>query len=336
MTPTAPRKIPHTALAMLCAAAITLGAPAQQTASTEESGRVDPPSERLQFDARWLPVRPRTPEGPYPNLPRDWQPIANPRIEVPSNRPLEGLRICIDAGHGGHVWGPTHGYVAGTRGADTGFSESEANLRAALFLWDLLTQAGAEVVMTRTRPDRLTEDDSSARIELHARVAKADDENCDYFLSIHHNAPAPNQPRDVNYTSVYYFDTSQYNDEYNRDPVYVPRHHDEELNRERCDLALAIQEALSRRLDLPPIRVPEQWAEHFGHGVPHGDFHVIRETDLPAVLVECSFMTHPDEDRRLNDPARAKQEALGIFEGILAHFRTHPIRRWSGQADVTP
>ncbi len=313
------------ALANPSAAAQVLGSEAKEEAP-----------EPTVFDERWLAVRPRKAEGIYPNLPPDWQPIANPRYEVPSDRPLAGLRICIDAGHGGQVWGSAHGYTGGTRGAESGLTESEANLRTALFLWDLLTQAGAEVVMTRTRPDRMTAPGTSARVELHERVAIAETEHCDHFLSIHHNAPGGNQDPQTNYTSVHYFDTSEYDEEYNRDPVYVRRHPDPELNTERSELALAIQNALVRRLDLPPVKLPEDWPQHFDRGVPHGDFHVIREISVPAVLVECSFMTNPEEDRRLNDPGRAKQEALAIFEGILDHFESRPIRPWIGRGRSGP
>jgi len=138
----------------------------------------------VEFDKQWYEVRPRAEKGIYPNEPPDWQAMPNPRYEVKDGRPLEGLRICVDAGHGGQVWGPTHGYTGGTRGRETGFPESEANLRTAFFLWDLLTQAGAEVTMTRTGPDRMAEPcfappksdewNRNRDQELYSRVQMAD------------------------------------------------------------------------------------------------------------------------------------------------------------------
>jgi N-acetylmuramoyl-L-alanine amidase len=287
-----------------------------------------------EFDPRWTPTRPRTPEGIYPNLGSDWQALPNFRYEVSSGQPLAGLHICIDAGHGGQIWGPAHGYTAGTRGVNTGLSESEANLRTALFLWDLLTQAGADVTMTRVREDRLTPTPTSGdgRVEeLHIRDTMAEQASCDYFIAIHHNAPGGNQPN-LNYTAVYYFDTAHYDAEYNADPQYVQRHPDPELNAERVSLAEAVQRGLSTRLGLPVIPISAGGENDMGHEVPHGDYHVIREIGIPAILVESSFMTNPGEDLRLNDPARAKQEAIGIFEGLLAHFQDHPIQRWSARA----
>jgi N-acetylmuramoyl-L-alanine amidase len=287
------------------------------------------------FDERWLGVRPRTETGVYPNEPADWVAMENPRYAVPDDRPLEGLNICVDAGHGGQVWGAAHGYTGGTRGGNSGFTESEANLRTAFFLWDLLTQAGAEVTMTRTRPDRMslpahadpTPWQDAKQPELMSRVAIATQAGCDYYITIHHNAGGRGN---TNYVSCYYYDTRQWDDEYNADPLYTHRYPDEELNRERYEMAMEIQSAMSRRLNLRVISPQFEWGNMYhGHGVPSHDIYVLRESKLPAVLVEVSFMPNAEEDLRLNDPARAKQAAVGVFEGVLAHFRHRPIRRWS-------
>jgi N-acetylmuramoyl-L-alanine amidase len=301
-------------------------------ASGDEFPRRKPPTE---FNKQWYDVIPRTEKGAYPNVPAEWQPLDNPRYEVPDVRPLEGLRICVDAGHGGQVWGSTHGYTGGTRGRNTGLTESEANLRTAFFLWDLLTQAGAEVTMTRTSPDRMAEPceaspksdewNKNRQEELYSRVRIADQAGCDYFITIHHNAGSKS-----NYVSCYYYDTSQWNDEYNATAPYVKRYPDEELNRERYQMTNEIQNALSRRLNLRVIDPVNEWSKmYYGHGVPSHDIVVLRESKLVGVLVEVSFMTDPEEDLRLNDPGRAKQAAIGIFEGIQSHFRYRPIRRWS-------
>jgi N-acetylmuramoyl-L-alanine amidase len=296
----------------------------------------------VEFDKQWYDVRPRTEKGVYPNVPPDWQPMPNPRYEVPEGHPLEGLRICVDAGHGGQVWGSTHGYTGGTRGRNTGFTESEANLRTAFFLWDLLTQAGAEVTMTLTGPDRMAEPcyappkseewNKNRNQELYSRVQIADKAGCDYFITIHHNAGSKS-----NYVSCYYYDTRQWDDKYNATAPYVKRYPDEELNRERYQMAIEIQNALSRRLNLRVIDPAIEWSKmYYGHGVPSHDIVVLRESKLVGVLVEVSFMTDPEEDLRLNDPARAKQAAAGIFEGILANFRFRPIRRWSERPLAKP
>jgi len=316
----------------------------QETFIPKVTEKYQPPERKLpeKFNNKWYRVRPRTEKGIYPNVPEDWEPMENPRYEVAENRPLKGLRICVDAGHGGQLWGPTHGYTGGTRGRNTGFLEDEANLRVAFFLWDLLTQAGAEVTMTRKGPDRMSEAcfaplrskewQLNRHKELYSRVQIADEAGCDYFITIHHNAGAP-----TNYLSCYYFDTSQWDDEYNESAPYVKRYSDEELNRERYQMTIEIQNAMSRTLDLRVINPAMEWSRmYYGYGVPSHNITVLRESKIVGVLVEVSFMTDPEEDVRLNDPARAKQAAKGVYEGILGHFRYRPIKRWSERPLAKP
>ncbi|ANU11606.1 cell wall hydrolase/autolysin [Planococcus antarcticus DSM 14505] len=51
-------------------------------------------------------------------------------------------------------------------------------------------------------------------------------------------------------------------------------------------------------------------------GVKHGDFAVLRNTHMPAILVECGFMTHKQEVELLKSTAYRKRCALGICFGI--------------------
>ena len=51
-------------------------------------------------------------------------------------------------------------------------------------------------------------------------------------------------------------------------------------------------------------------------GVKQGDFAVLRDTHMPAILVECGFMTHKQEVELLKSAAYRKRCALGICFGI--------------------
>lgn len=53
-------------------------------------------------------------------------------------------------------------------------------------------------------------------------------------------------------------------------------------------------------------------------GIRSEDYAVLRETDMPAVLVETGFMTCPEELNRLLDTDYQKLLAHGIAQGILA------------------
>jgi len=56
-------------------------------------------------------------------------------------------------------------------------------------------------------------------------------------------------------------------------------------------------------------------------GVKHGNFHVIRETTMPAILIEGGFITHPKERGHLSDQKYLERLALGIAEGIDQYFK---------------
>lgn len=52
-------------------------------------------------------------------------------------------------------------------------------------------------------------------------------------------------------------------------------------------------------------------------GVKKGDFAVLRETKMPAILVECGFMTNKTEANLLKSPAFQQECAEAIYFGLL-------------------
>src|SRR5437764_9527508 len=83
-------------------------------------------------------------------------------------KPLAGAVIVVDPGHGGQRYSKS--YTGGTRGVNSGLTESELNLRVAVELAKLLRERGATVFLTRTADHRLSREGSSNKDELHARV----------------------------------------------------------------------------------------------------------------------------------------------------------------------
>ncbi len=111
------------------------------------------------------------------------------RSQTPG-RPLEGVTVLLDAGHGGSDPGALG--VAGS----TGPVESQVNLAAVYAVKYRLEQMGATVALTRT-------DDS--RVSLDERCIISEQMKPDIFLSIHHNSAG--LTRDLNNTrrmEVYY------------------------------------------------------------------------------------------------------------------------------------
>lgn len=105
--------------------------------------------------------------------------------EIQKSHPLTGRRIVVDPGH------PPAGAIG-----PSGLHESEANLAVALKLRELLANAGAEVIMTRT---------TDSAVDLYPRTRLADSLDADLLISIHNNAlPDGVEPWRNNGSSVFY------------------------------------------------------------------------------------------------------------------------------------
>lgn len=90
--------------------------------------------------------------------------------EVNPDNPLDSKKIIIDPGHGGNDYGatgPGHLY------------EKDVNLEMSFYLKDMLEEAGAEIIMTRT---------DDVFVNLYDRPEKIDSYNPDLLISVHANA----------------------------------------------------------------------------------------------------------------------------------------------------
>jgi N-acetylmuramoyl-L-alanine amidase len=59
-------------------------------------------------------------------------------------------------------------------------------------------------------------------------------------------------------------------------------------------------------------------------GIRSGNFAVIRETRMPAILIEGGFMTNDNELKRLRDPAHIQLMAESIAIGVREYLRACP------------
>lgn len=182
--------------------------------------------------------------------------------------PLLGRRIAVDAGHGG---------VASGAIGPTRLREKEANLAIALRLRDLLERAGAKVVLTRT-------DDRD--VDLFERVALAERDGAEMFLSIHNNALPDDQDPFWRHGTGTYF--------------YHPQSR---------ALAEAIQGAMLDELKLRD------------DGIWEGNFVVTRATGMPSVLVEIAYVMYPPEEMLLRDPLFQGRVAMALLKGVESFFR---------------
>jgi len=53
-------------------------------------------------------------------------------------------------------------------------------------------------------------------------------------------------------------------------------------------------------------------------------FVVLKAPDIPSILVETAFITNPEEESRLRDPAHQGRVADAILKGVKAYFRDNP------------
>jgi len=51
-------------------------------------------------------------------------------------------------------------------------------------------------------------------------------------------------------------------------------------------------------------------------------FYVLRQTDVPRVLVECAYVSNPTEEARLRDDQFLQAAAEALYDGIEEFFRT--------------
>lgn len=58
--------------------------------------------------------------------------------------------------------------------------------------------------------------------------------------------------------------------------------------------------------------------------VEQANFAVLRAPDIPSVLVETAFISNPDEESRLKDPAHQNRLADALMRGILRYFQANP------------
>ena len=158
-----------------------------------------------------------------------------------------------------------------------GLIEEDINLSVAMQLADDLRAMGYDVREYRTTPDGNVI--SPVAADLRKRAAEANAWGADYFISIHTNSstnPAANG-----------FET------------YVYR-----LNSTSARLAQSIQNAVIAALGVKD------------NGVRQANFSVLRNTSMPAVLVELGYLSNPTEALNLNSSAWQAKIAAAIAEGI--------------------
>lgn len=195
--------------------------------------------------------------------------------------PTSGKRIVIDAGHGEPDGGAT-----GVQGV----KEQEINLAIAFKVQEFLEQSGAEVVVTRADENSIHDSGSTIRSkkisDMKNRRKIMNESNADVFVSIHMNQ----------------FDQTQYRGH----QVFYSKN-----NEQSKQIAQLIQARLIEVLDPPEKREIKPASK---------DIYLLHNAEIPAVLIECGFLSNPEEEKLLLTEEYQKKLAWGIYTGLIQYF----------------
>lgn len=244
---------------------------------------------------------------------RPVMPSAASRVKMaPGMRPLI---VAIDPGHGGQDPGAS---------GPSGKHEKDVTLAIGRELARQINATpGMKAYMTRT---------TDVFIPLPMRAQKARAAKADIFISIHADAA---ENRSATGSSVYVLSTKGASSQ--RARWLADKENAADLiggvRLQKTDSTLA-----NVLLDLAQsghMKASEDAAGHVLGGlkrignnhkpdIERANFAVLRTSDMPAMLVETAFISNPDEERRLTDPAYQRRIAGAVLDGVSTFFTRQP------------
>ena len=195
--------------------------------------------------------------------------------------PASGKTIVLDAGHGV----PDEGAES-----SNGTTEAETNLKIALKVQNLLEQSGCNVVLTRSDENAIYDLDANTLkqkkiSDIRNRVKIGNEASADIFVSIHLNKI----PQSQYYGWQCFYKT---NDE------------------QSIKLAKQLQENLNKSIQKENKRV----------AMKLDTVYIMKHVEIPISIVECGFLSNPEEEQQLLDDTYQNKLAWGIYNGIQEYF----------------
>ena len=183
---------------------------------------------------------------------------------------------------------PGHGGYDPGATTKQGVYEKSINLQIAQKVKEMLGPSGIEVYLTREEdidyvPDGVKGKTTKKQIDLNRRIEMAKDVNADVFVSLHVNATSTGQ-------------------ESGSETFY---HYQSEPGKRLAEL---IQQemikipGMNRRIAKP------------------GDFYIINNSSMPAVIVEVGYLSSVKEQKKLQQSWYQEQLARAIAKGIANYF----------------
>jgi len=248
-------------------------------------------------------TKPGSIEKPMPNKP------------LPAPKRPRPFVVVIDPGHGGEDPG-----AIGRRGT----REKDIVLIIAKKLKDKLhSDPQYRVALTR---------DADFFVPLNMRVQRARKLRADLFVSVHADAfvtPQANgssvfalSERGATSTAANWLADKENNADLIGGVNLNVR--DTHLARTLLDLSQTAQ--INDSLKIGRLVLAEMGEINHLHKaqVEQAGFAVLKAPDIPSILIETAFISNPEEERKLRDPAYQDKLAEAIADGIRAYFRKNP------------
>lgn len=180
------------------------------------------------------------------------------------------------------------GFDSGKVGVN-GELEKDINLQIALKLKDTLEAKGIKVIMTRDKDQGLYDESASNKKaqDLQKRCELINKEKPLMAVSIHQNSYTSPQ---IKGAQVFYYTTSI----------------------ESQELAQTVQKALIEQVD------PKNHRE----AKANDSYYLLKKTDAAIIIVECGFLSNPEEAAKLTDEAYQQKIADAICLGIFQYLDT--------------
>ena len=172
----------------------------------------------------------------------------------------------------------------------TGTTEAQTNLKIALKLQTLLEQSGTTVILTRSDENSIYDIDSKTLrqkkiSDVHNRVKIGNESSADLFISIHLNKIPQEQ---------YWGWQCFY----------------KEGNENSQKIAKSIQENLNEAIQKENKRVAMKLK----------NVYIMKHVEIPISIVECGFLSNPEEEKQLLEDSYQDRIAWGIYNGIIDYF----------------
>lgn len=134
----------------------------------------------------------------------------------------------------------------------------------------------------------LTRNNETENVPLRQRPKIANDFGADYYISLHANAmPDGKNPLIGTYGASLFY--------------YYPH---------SKDFALNMEETMRKHLPL------------YYEGTTYGNYHVVRNTEMPALLIEWAYLILPEQEVLLISPQFYKQAALAVKDALILNLKS--------------